>query len=986
MPPSLFNFKELRRRSRASFRTERSTDTSSNDDQNATPTTGSITPPSIAAQSDPALHLQTKGTPPPMPTRPPLQSLTNTSTNRYSVSGMAGLGSPSLNGKSTLPPSKYAPRINNISDNSWVYQKVLLVTGLVGGGDSSLDGTLSVTRLDDVFPTTQWPVCNSRFKAMVYLVPGPNKLRFEFSSPKLANCGSTNPIHASYLLVHMVPTMNNPPLQLAILQGSDSPGTFDAVPGRAEKEGNGIETAIRKYRMAAYLWQAFTAEQMNRNKLGRRVFRFEEEWTTGTCNYRDREMGTMRSEARVHVIRTDKTMAELRDLQRAQQNKDATKKGDLFGIAADAVKAHFKPLPGQKQYVSVLLLDAHWDTAAKTVTAHAALGGNAGDLQLAIFGSHCMQSYPTSFEEIVPAFTDCTPTDTSVVANDCNEAGSSWEAANIGIGAHLHEVGHLFGCPHQESGIMLRDYVRLNRSFISREAHCTRTQSQGGPVTENDECAWHRLDCLRFRSHPCFRLPLDPTNADESVHAWPVENDAVMLTASSGISFVEIKADGQEPCRAWIEYPIDSNMTTAHRQIHLTEQQLRDKLPEDKRRCKVVSISVKSHAGGNLDIADFHKLCTKSSLKMSFGKSAFRSQRLGNSQMEGSAPHEFIFTSSVRKDRVLSRVVFYHGSAIDGLEFIYDDDSSQLFGKKGGKQGGDSFELDVRRSENITGFFVRSGAWIDAIQVWTSLGRKSPLYGNVHGGSPHSLLPPPGFRVCGVSGSCGAWVDGFSLIIARSHNKQKDALVAPGGHFSLFKAMHMADYITEMNGFCGIMSIFSSLRYCLGDPADKTNLYLALAFLPFGLFFDFMDGRVARWRKKSSMMGQELDSLADLISFGLAPACVAFSLGLRTTVDQVALCVFVLCGLTRLARFNVTAADLPHDASGKAAYFEGTPIPTTLGLDALMAYWVAQGWTLDRVPGGVWLAGTPLALHPVAALFLVHGCLMCSKSLHVPKP
>jgi hypothetical protein len=69
--------------------------------------------------------------------------------------------------------------------------------------------------------------------------------------------------------------------------------------------------------------------------------------------------------------------------------------------------------------------------------------------------------------------------------------------------------------------------------------------------------------------------------------------------------------------------------------------------------------------------------------------------------------------------------------------------------------------------------------------------------------------------------------------------------------------------------------VFSSLRYCLGDPADKTNLYLALAFLPFGLFFDFMDGRVARWRKKSSMMGQELDSLADLVrvSYELGPPC-----------------------------------------------------------------------------------------------------------------
>ena len=61
------------------------------------------------------------------------------------------------------------------------------------------------------------------------------------------------------------------------------------------------------------------------------------------------------------------------------------------------------------------------------------------------------------------------------------------------------------------------------------------------------------------------------------------------------------------------------------------------------------------------------------------------------------------------------------------------------------------------------------------------------------------------------------------------------------------------------------MSVFASMRYCLGDPTSKGNLWAALAFMPFGLFFDFMDGKVARWRKKSSLMGQELDSLADLV-------------------------------------------------------------------------------------------------------------------------
>ncbi|KAK4653187.1 hypothetical protein QC762_505880 [Podospora pseudocomata] len=776
MAPSLFNFKELRRRSRQSFRTERSTDTSSDASNGTTPTSGSSTPPSIGQQSDSALNLQLadKFLSPSSAglSRPSAQPYPNGGSNRYSVSGMAGLGSPVSNGGKgpSLPVSQYSPRITNVPDNSWAYQKILLVYGTVGDpSQQSVDGIVTLSRLDDNFPPVSWPVCNSHFKALVYMMPGANRLRFDFSSPKLANSGSSNPIHASYLTVHMIPPVAAPPLQLAILLAKDSPGTFDAVPARIEREGNGLDTAVRKLRMAAYLWQAFTAEQMWRNKFGRRTFRFEEEWTTGTVNQRDRENGTMRSEARVHVIQTDKTLAELRDPNRAQQNPNASDSGGLFGIAADAVRDYFKPLPGQKLYVSVLLLDAHWDTASKTIVGHAALGGNVGDLHLGVFGSHCLQSYPTSFEEVVPAFTDCTPTDTNHVGNDCNDAGSSWEAANIGIGAHMHETGHLFGLPHQESGVMLRDYVTLNRTFVSREAYSTRTRSKGGPVTQEDECTWHRLDCLRFRSHPCFRLPNDMVlNSDDSVQAWPVDGLTVM--AATGVSFIEIFGEGDDVCHSWIEYPAENG--SIQRSVTLSEQDLRSRLPEGKRK-GTIKLAIKSHGGGSLDIDDYSKFCsTKSCLKLpsalpGIPKNAYRGKKLGASQLEGSQPHEFIFTSALRQDRVLSRIIFYHGLAVDGLEFVYDDDSRQLFGKRGGKEGGDTFDMDIRRGEYITGFFVRSGFWVDAIQVLTSLGRRSPLFGNAHGGDAHTLIPPRGYNICGVTGSCGSWVDGFSVIVTR---------------------------------------------------------------------------------------------------------------------------------------------------------------------------------------------------------------------------
>lgn len=129
--------------------------------------------------------------------------------------------------------------------------------------------------------------------------------------------------------------------------------------------------------------------------------------------------------------------------------------------------------------------------------------------------------------------------------------------------------------------------------------------------------------------------------------------------------------------------------------------------------------------------------------------------------------------------------------------------------------------------------------------------------------------------------------------------------------------------------------------------------------------------------------------LADLLvqlSFGASPAVAAFAIGFRTPLDHILLSFFVICGLLRLARFNVTVSSLPKDASGKSKYFEGTPIPTSLSIAALMAYWVSQGWVGDKIPYGVWGAGQLWEVHPMVGLFVLHGCLMVSKTLHIPKP
>ncbi|ORY15839.1 putative peptidase family-domain-containing protein [Clohesyomyces aquaticus] len=728
---------------------------------------GSATPPT---SEDCSLQSRTlKNDTPPLPSSRPARPSINTP-KRYSMNGLASAGT-SGSQTSVNKSSLLAPRVLSVSEGSWVHQQVLLIFGQIGETHSKpLDGLVAVNHHQNRFPSTAWPVSDSYFKALVHLEPGWNCIRLDFTSPKISTSNTSIPAHASFLNVNYLPLTQSPPLQLAIILGSDSPGTYDATPDRAQREGNGLDLAIKKFRMSAYLWQAFTGEQMNRHGFGRRCFRFEDEWAPGTLSYQDWATGEFRTQAKIHIIRSKKTVAEIRDLEFAQQYEKATKKGDLFGIAAEAVKEYFSLKPGHKQYVSCLFLDTHWDPTVKTVRGHAALGGGDGSLQLAIFGSHVLHSYPSSIEEVWQAFGDCTRTDTAFIANDCNESGSSWEAANIGIGAHLHETGHLFGCPHQENGVMLRDYVRLNRTFTCREPYSTRTKSPGQRlVLPHDECGWHRLDTLRFRFHPCFRITIDKSiNGDGSVQVWTVDENqgGVIATSTSGVAWIELFTEGDDVCHYWKEWPETNNVYP--REVKLREAELRALLPKEKRQSRL-KVEVFSAGGGKHGIEDFGQLANLkySRVRIPDGRWGYRGSKLGYSQMQGSEPQEVILENTYIQTKLLVSIRVYHGFALDGIEFIYEDTTTQLFGKRGGKAGGSEFPLDTRRGELLTGFALRAGLWIDGIQILTSLGRKSEWFGNPNGGSGHTLLPPRGYTIGGISGSCAQWVDGFSIIITR---------------------------------------------------------------------------------------------------------------------------------------------------------------------------------------------------------------------------
>ena len=197
----------------------------------------------------------------------------------------------------------------------------------------------------------------------------------------------------------------------------------------------------------------------------------------------------------------------------------------------------------------------------------------------------------------------------------------------------------------------------------------------------------------------------------------------------------------------------------------------------------------------------------------------------------------------------------------------------------------------------------------------------------------------------------------------------------------MIRGFHLADLFTLANAGSGMGAIFAAMAAL--RSGRQVALLVAAAAIALALVFDVLDGRIARWRHTHSVMGRELDSLADVISFGAAPAALAYAAGLDGTWDVVILIYFVACGVSRLARYNVTAESLSA-GSDKVAYFEGTPIPTSVLLTAVLAFAAWQGRIGPTLYGGAWsLPGGQL--HPLALLFALSGTLMVSKTLRIPK-
>jgi CDP-diacylglycerol--serine O-phosphatidyltransferase len=197
---------------------------------------------------------------------------------------------------------------------------------------------------------------------------------------------------------------------------------------------------------------------------------------------------------------------------------------------------------------------------------------------------------------------------------------------------------------------------------------------------------------------------------------------------------------------------------------------------------------------------------------------------------------------------------------------------------------------------------------------------------------------------------------------------------------AMIREFHLADWFTLANAICGTGAIFSTMTYL--QIGEIEHVYFACTLVFAALIFDVLDGRIARWRQKSSAMGRELDSLADVISFGVAPAIIAYGCGMQGLYDRIVLAYFVACGVSRLARYNVTAEEL-SGGGDKVKYFEGTPIPTSLLLVILLAVAARFG----AVHQDLWFGYLKIAgfrLHPLVLTFALSGSLMISR-IRIPK-
>ncbi|RLV94114.1 putative zinc metalloproteinase [Spathaspora sp. JA1] len=700
----------------------------------------------------------------------------------------------------------------NYRDDEIVSSPTVLIKGRTSTGVNR--GVIQfINNNNKVYPPQYFEVNNNgNFKAIIHVSPNePNVYDVsvcdngyidQYGFPQYQ--GEPRYVDSGKLTLLFNPLPNNKPVHFCLIRGRDSQGRFDMP--RYKQYPASLQLAIQKLKVGGRLMQAFTQEEMRINGFSNRCFQFVEEVTDdqGIFGYSNVKSPVPHSEIKIHVLTSPKTVAELHDANIAQQNKDASDSGFLFSHAIDLVKQcpDIHGSEGTAVQAACIYLDSTYDIKRDLILTHAALGGGDSQVAMAIFGSHGLHSWPNNFPQITPSFLDVTHLDKREgIANDCNECGTSWECLNITLGAFMHEIGHSLGCPHQVDGVMLRDYVWFNRSFMTRELQCLRTNSNGkvigGDGNWDKECHWNRLDLMRFLYHDSFGLPIDEFDKISKTYkerkgnqaepsSYILSNSEILVKSSGGIFMVEVITD--DLARYHREFfpnfyggPGLPHELRINYQEYLQNLRRSSKEANDKYDLRVLTTS------GEVNISNFQQYLSKQVeiIRSDFGLgrgelNGIKSELLGQS---GDKPMKYVGfdLDSVYKVRI------YSGGALDGVKFYtrpagpklpprnYLQRFQKVLTLDDHEQGTSEFlvgnekpeyhEYNVPPGERITKFHVRNGVWIDAIAFETDRGNVSPMYGNTNGGHLSILECPGGdFKVVGVYSYIGSWMDGVGMI------------------------------------------------------------------------------------------------------------------------------------------------------------------------------------------------------------------------------
>lgn len=519
----------------------------------------------------------------------------------------------------------------------------------------------------------------------------------------------------------------------------DSPLAIDCPPrkhGGLSSAHSSLEAAIAKFRLTAYMWQALTAEELRKNGLGRRSFRLEEEWAADSLSQSSTHGVTMRPTAKIHLIRADKTVAELRDAQIAQQNANGSRRNDLHKIFSQALLAHGGPfVSGARPVVAGLILDSHYDAERKLILAHAALGAHNPDgLSLGVFGSHLTYSWPRFMEEIPDCLLDeSAPGDR--VGNDNGECESMWEANAVGQGAFLHEVGHAFSAPHT-SGIMARGYSKdWPKCFLAKTAYCARDKTEGiEPVTlaTANDCRWDVRDMLRFVNLPHFRQPSDSAR-DDKAPSFEMRDDEeftrVVITCEAGIA--QVLLEGKE----------EASVTLASPQTSL--QYTLDELESRFDILKPLEVEVLA-MNGKHQTADLSRLfSSRSSIRVPGTSIRLQKQSVGSSEPQKT---DWSWAVMLKKRGRQDELVPAHkidlrvGCGLDGAVVYYKDGTRVPCGPRGkngndpGMGGHQARKIAIPKGVDVVKVAVtkNGGYGLRGLRMWLSNGKAMGALNKIH--------------------------------------------------------------------------------------------------------------------------------------------------------------------------------------------------------------------------------------------------------------